>query len=85
MPKGYKYLIIADRPVAAEWEQALTETTGICHTCKGAYNVALFLARIAEPQQVYRKILHLTQQKGAARITDSKSSNSATIVKVKIY
>ncbi len=80
-----KYIIIADRQLDLEWEASLQESMGVCTSCKRAYRVALFLARIAKPDRSYRKILHLVKQKGAAVLKDEKGTNSATIVAVKIY
>jgi hypothetical protein len=68
-----------------EWEQALRETLGVCHTVKHAYQIALFLGEISKPDSNYRKTLQTIKVKGAYTISQVGGSQSATIVKIKHY
>jgi len=87
--KGSKYLIIAQPvpsiPAPASWEAALTSTVGICHTCKKAYQVSLFLAGITKPDCSYRKILETVKKKGAATVSQVEGEQRATIALTKMY
>lgn len=82
-----KYLVLSSKDqLDKDWEPALQETLGICHTLSKAYEIALFLAGITQPRIKYRKALETIKQRGAVRIESQKEHEaSAIIVKVKIY
>lgn len=82
-----KYVVLSNHdPVGLEWEKALQETLGICHTLKRAYDIALFLAGITAPKIKYRKALETIKAKGAVRIESQKEHEAGVIiVLVKIY
>jgi len=84
-PKG-KYIVISsvDLP-GIEWEKSLQSSMGICHTCSKAYEIALFLAGITQPDIRYRKALETIKAKGAVTVKQRDGEQSATIVKVRIY
>jgi hypothetical protein len=85
MEKKDKYLVMSNKEVNLEWEQALRETLGVCHTVKHAYQIALFLGEISKPDSSYRKVLETIKVKGAYTIQQQGGSQAATIVKVKYY
>ena len=81
-----KYIILSDRDAKSpDWESALQETLGICHTFSKAFEIALFLSGITAPAIKYRKALETIKQKGAVRVDSTKQEPSAIIVRVKIY
>ena len=86
MKKKSKYVVISNRvPIHLEWGAAMQETMGICHTCAKAYEIALFLAGITEPDRSYRKVLDTVKAKGAATLAQKGGEQAATIVRVRIY
>ena len=85
MEKKDKYLVMSNKEVNLEWEQALRETLGVCHTVKHAYQIALFLGEISKPDSSYRKVLETIKVKGAYTIQQQGGPQAATIVKVKYY
>jgi hypothetical protein len=85
MQRRDKYLVISNYQPDVEWEQALRETLGVCHTVKQAYQIALFLGRISRPDTKYRKTLETIKKKGAITVSQVEGPESATIVKVKHY
>jgi hypothetical protein len=87
MERKTKYLVMSNKDsLESEWEAAVQETLGICHTLSRAYEIALFLAGITAPKIKYRKALETMKAKGAVRITSEKEHEpGAVIVKVKIY
>ena len=85
MQRRDKYLIMSNKESTLEWEQALRETLGVCHTVKHAYQIALFLGEISRPDSSYRKVLETIKVKGAYTIQQINGSQAATIVKVKHY
>jgi hypothetical protein len=76
---------MSNKESTLEWEQALRETLGVCHTVKQAYQIALFLGEISRPDSSYRKVLETIKVKGAYTIQQINGSQAATIVKVKHY
>ena len=85
MQRRDKYLVMSNKESTLEWEQALRETLGVCHTVKHAYQIALFLGEISRPDSSYRKVLETIKVKGAYTIQQKGGSQAATIVKVKHY
>ena len=85
MQRRDKYLVMSNKETTLEWEQALRETLGVCHTVKQAYSIALFLGEISRPDSSYRKTLETVKVKGAYTIQQVGGSQAATIVKVKHY
>jgi len=85
MQRRDKYLVMSNKESTLEWEQALRETLGVCHTVKQAYDIALFLGEISKPDSNYRKTLQTINFKGAHTISQIGGSQAATIVKVKHY
>ena len=85
MQRRDKYLVMSNKESTLEWEQALRETLGVCHTVKHAYQIALFLGEISRPDSSYRKVLETIKVKGAYTIQQINGSQAATIVKVKHY
>jgi hypothetical protein len=80
-----KYLVISNKESDKEWEIALKETMGVCHTVKRAYEIATFLGEISKPDSNYRKVLETIKVKGAYTLNQIDGPQSATIVKVKHY
>jgi hypothetical protein len=76
---------MSNKESTLEWEQALRETLGVCHTVKQAYQIALFLGGISKPDSSYRKTLETIKVKGAYTINQIGGSQAATIVQVKHY
>ena len=85
MEKHYKYVVMSNRQSSQIWEESLVESLGICHTLKKAYHIALFLGRISKPDSGYRRVLETIKLKGAYTIQQINGTESATIVKVRIY
>ena len=85
MERRDKYLVMSNKEPDIEWEQALRETLGVCHTVKQAYQIALFLGEISKPDSTYRKTLEWIKVKGAYTIKQAGGQQAATIVKVKHY
>lgn len=85
MQRRDKYLVMSNKEVDLEWEQALRETLGVCHTVKQAYGIALFLGEISKPDSSYRKVLETIKAKGAYTIRQRGGQQAATIVKIKHY
>jgi hypothetical protein len=85
MQRRDKYLVMSNKESTLEWEQALRETLGVCHTVKQAYQIALFLGGISKPDSSYRKTLETIKVKGAYTINQVGGSQAATIVQVKHY
>ena len=67
------------------WEDHLKKSLGICHTCKKAYEIALFLAGITKPDLNYRKTLDIIKHKGAVSVKQIDGTQQATIVLTRIY
>lgn len=81
-----KYIVLSNRDTTnPNWETALQETLGICHTFSKAFEIALFLSGITAPAIKYRKALETIKQKGAVRIDSTKEEPPAIIVRVRIY
>jgi hypothetical protein len=76
---------MSNKETTLEWEQALRETLGVCHTVKQAYAIALFLGEISKPDSSYRKVLETIKVKGVYTIQQKGGGQAATIVKVKHY
>jgi len=85
MQRRDKYLVMSNKESDKEWEQALRETLGVCHTIKQAYQIALFLGEISRPDSGYRKVLETIKVKGAYTIQQKGGTQAATIVQVKHY
>ena len=85
MERKDKYLVISNRESDKEWEAALRETMGVCHTVKRAYEIATFLGGISKPDSSYRKVLETIKVKGAYTLNQMDGPQSATIVKVRHY
>ena len=85
MERRDKYLVMSNYEPNLEWEQALRETLGVCHTVKQAYQIALFLGRISKPDSSYRRVLEWIKSKGAYTVKQVDGQQAATIVKVKHY
>jgi hypothetical protein len=87
MPKGFKYLVIADWQGLAglEWEEQLTQSTAICHTLSHAYELALSMARVSAPDRNYRYCLERVKRNGAVRLKQQGAENGATIVRVRVH
>jgi len=84
-PRG-KYVVLSsvEQP-GLEWEESLCRSLGICHTCSKAYEIAIFLAGITQPDIRYRKALETIKAKGAVTVKQRDGEQSATLVKVRIY
>lgn len=84
-PKS-KYVVVSsvEQP-GLEWERSLQSSMGICHTFAKAYEIALFLAGITQPETNYRRSLAAAKSKGAVTIKQRDGEQYATIVKVRIY
>jgi hypothetical protein len=76
---------MSSKELDKEWEQALSETLGVCGTIKHAYQIALFLGEISRPCSSYRKVLETIKIKGAYTLTQVGGEQAATIVKIKHY
>jgi len=85
MERRDKYLVMSNKELNVQWEQALRETLGVCHTVKQAYHIALFLGEISKPDSSYRKVLETIKVKGAFTVQQIDGQQAATIVKVKHY
>ena len=85
MQRRDKYLVMSNKDLDLDWEQALRETLGVCHTVKQAYQIALFLGEISKPDSSYRKTLETIKVKGAYTIQQKGGSQAATIVQIKHY
>jgi hypothetical protein len=85
MQRRDKYLVLSNKELDIDWEQALRETLGVCHTVRHAYDIALFLGEISKPDTGYRKVLETIKVKGAYTIKQIGGVQAATIVKVKHY
>ena len=85
MQRRDKYLVMSNKELDLEWEQALRETLGVCHTVKQAYQIALFLGEISKPDSSYRKTLETIKVKGAYTIQQKGGHQAATIVQIKHY
>ncbi len=69
------------------WEESLVQSMGTCRTVKKAYEIALFLSGIKDPNLNYRQVLRILNQKGAVQIrhTDRARPETVTIVHTKAY
>jgi hypothetical protein len=85
MQRRDKYLVMSNKESGGDWEHALRETLGVCHTVKQAYQIALFLGEISRPDSSYRKTLETIKVKGAYTIHQKGGEQAATIVQVKHY
>lgn len=85
MQRKDKYLVMSNKELDTDWEHALRETLGVCHTVKQAYAIALFLGEISKPDSSYRKVLETIKVKGAYTIKQVGGFQAAIIVQVKHY
>jgi|688.fasta_scaffold1124978_3 hypothetical protein len=85
--KKTKYVVLSDKEnLSLGWEESIIAGLGICHTFSKAYEIALFLSGITEPEIKYRKALETIKQKGAIQIRSSRDGEAgAVIARVKIY
>jgi hypothetical protein len=85
MERRDKYLVMSNKESDKEWEQALRESLGVCHTIKQAYRIALFLGSISKPDSSYRKVLEMVKRRGVFTVQQEGGHQAATIVQVKHY
>jgi hypothetical protein len=85
MQRKDKYLVMSNRDLHLDWEQALRDTLGVCHTISKAYEIALFLGEISKPDTGYRKVLETIKVKSACTVSQIGGDMAATIVKIKHY
>jgi hypothetical protein len=87
MAKGFKYLVIVDWQGfdGLEWEEQLTQSTAICHTLSHAYELALSMARVSDPDRSYRYCLERIKIFGAVQVRQHGDRNGATIVRVRVH
>lgn len=85
--KKTKYVVLSDKEnLELGWEGSIISSLGICHTFSKAYEIALFLSGITQPEIKYRKALETIKQKGAIQIRSKlEHEPSSVIAVVKIY
>jgi len=84
--KKTKYVVLSDKESSFNWEESIISSLGICHTFSKAYEIALFISGITQPDIKYRKALETIKQKGAIQIRSKlEHEPSAVIATVKIY
>jgi len=81
------YSVVAHKILdpSVSWEEGLTSTMGVCRTIKKAYEIALFLAGINDPNINYRQVLRIIKQKGAVEIKQRDGAQTAIIIHCKAY
>ena len=85
MKRREVYLVMSNRETGLEWEQELMETLAVCSNLKKAYEVGMFLGRVADPDSSYRKVLETIKVKGAYTLKSQKGEQQVTIVRIKYY
>jgi hypothetical protein len=84
--KRTKYVVLSDKESSLNWEESIISSLGICHTFSKAYEIALFISGITQPDIKYRKALETIKQKGAIQIRSKlEHEPGAVIATVKIY
>lgn len=85
--KKTKYVVLSDKEnLELGWEGSIIAGLGICHTFSKAYEIALFLSGITQPEIKYRKALETIKQKGAIQIRSKKDGEASSVIAtVKIY
>jgi hypothetical protein len=78
--------VLSDKESSLNWEESIISSLGICHTFSKAYEIALFISGITQPDIKYRKALETIKQKGAIQIRSKlEHEPGAVIATVKIY
>ena len=84
--QGNRYVIVSNQSDSSlGWEEAMRKSMGVCRTCKKAYEIALHLGSISDPDSAYRKVLETLKVKGAYTIKQREGEQEATILLVKEY
>ena len=84
--RGNTYLVVSNQEKPdLNWEAAMQQSMGVCRTCKKAYEIALFLGAITEPDSAYRKVLETLKVKGAYTLKQREGDQEATIILIKEY
>lgn len=87
MRSNKTYSVVVHKRLAADisWEEGLIQTMGVCRTIKKAYQIALFLGGINEPNLNYRQVLNAMKIKGAVELKQRDGEQTAVIVNTKSY
>jgi len=85
MKRREVYLVMSNRETGLVWEEELIETLAVCSNLKKAYEVGMFLGRVARPVASYRKVLETIKVKGAFTLKQENGPEQVTIVRIKYY